>query len=86
MIAALAAGRAEVATMITRYLDRLARSSHFGSWRTDELNDALSAIEDALVERRPPPGGGPGVLNIRFQIYRQRLQRELDHRAESSDH
>lgn len=72
--------------MVTRYLDRLARSTHFDSWRTDELSDALTAIDDALVDSRPPPGRGPAVLNLRFQIYRQRLQRELDHRAASSDH
>lgn len=71
--------------MVTRYLDRLARSAHFDSWRTDELRDALTAIDDGLVDRRLPPGGGVGSPNIRFQIYRQRLQRELDHRAAASD-
>ncbi|TCC07787.1 hypothetical protein [Kribbella soli] len=72
-------------TMVAGYLDRLARSAHFDSWRTDELSDALAAIDDALGDRSPPPDGGPGVLNIRFQIYRQRLQRELDHRAAATD-
>ncbi len=70
--------------MATRYLDRLASSAHLDSWRTDELSDALAVVDDAL-DGRPPPGEGPGVVNIRFQIYRQRLQRELDHRAASSD-
>jgi hypothetical protein len=63
---------------VSAYLDRLAHSAYFDSWRTEELNEALAAIDDALVER-------PGALNLRFQIYRQRLQRELDHRAATSD-
>ena len=71
--------------MITRYLERLARSSHFDSWQTEELRDALVTLDDAILESRQPPGHGPGAVNLRFQIYRERVHRELDHRAATSD-
>jgi hypothetical protein len=71
--------------MVARYLDRLAHASHFDSWRTEELRDALATVDDAIVESRQPPDHGPGTVSIRFQIYRQRLRRELDRRAATTD-
>ncbi|TDO48319.1 hypothetical protein EV651_12385 [Kribbella sp. VKM Ac-2571] len=71
--------------MITGYLDRLAHSSHFDSWQTEELKDALVTVDDAILDSARPTGHGPGAVSIRFEIYRQRLQRELDHRAAASD-
>jgi hypothetical protein len=67
------------------YLDRLAHSVHFDSWLTEELADALVSLDDEIDERRQPRQGGPRVLNIRLQVYRQRVQRELDQRAARGD-
>lgn len=67
------------------YLDRLANSARLESWRTDELREALAALDDEMGERRQPRDGGPRVISIRLQIYRQRLQRELDQRTERGD-
>ncbi|MGZ0153572.1 hypothetical protein ACXJJ3_41345 [Kribbella sp. WER1] len=63
------------------YLDRLGRSATFDSWLTTELSEALASLDTELTERSRSPDGGPRVINIRLQIYRQRLQRELDQRA-----
>ena len=63
------------------YLDRLAHSARLDSWLTEELAAALALVDDEIGERPEPPDGEPRVLNIRFQIYRQRLRRELDQRV-----
>jgi hypothetical protein len=67
--------------MTSVYLDRLAHSARFDSWRTEELAAALASVDEGIDEGLSPSQSGPRVLNIRLQIYRQRLQRELDHRA-----
>ena len=67
--------------MTAAYLDRLAHSARLDSWRTEELASALASVDDEIGERRESQGDGPRVLNIRLQIYRQRLQRELDQRS-----
>ncbi|MEV0790300.1 hypothetical protein [Kribbella sp. NPDC050459] len=67
--------------MTSVYLDRLAHSTRFDAWRTEELTAALASLDAEIDERWSPRQGGPRVLNIRLQIYRQRLQRELDQRA-----
>jgi hypothetical protein len=67
--------------MTSVYLGRLAHTTRFDSWRTEELAAALASLEDEIGERWERPEGGPRVLNIRLQVYRQRLQRELDRRA-----
>ncbi|HEY9337428.1 MAG TPA: hypothetical protein VIQ79_23510 [Kribbella sp.] len=71
--------------MTSAYMDRLAHSARFDSWRTDELADALASLDAEVGERCEQPQGGPRTLNIRLQIYRQRLQRELDHRTARDD-
>lgn len=71
--------------MTAAYLDRLAHSARFDSWRTEELADALASLDVEIGERWESPDGGPRVLNIRLQVYRQRLQRELDRRAAGGD-
>ncbi|TCC21609.1 hypothetical protein [Kribbella sindirgiensis] len=63
------------------YLERLAGSERLDTWRTEELTGALATLDDAIGERRQPADGGPRVLSIRLQIYRQRVQRELRERG-----
>lgn len=71
--------------MTVAYLDRLAHSVRFDSWRTEELVDALASLDAQISERWQSQEGGPRVLNIRLQVYRQRLERELDRRAAGRD-
>lgn len=75
-----AAVKNEVVAMDSSYLDRLARSARFDSWGTEELSEALAMLDDASNDG-PRAGAGPRVINIRLQIYRQRLLRELKERA-----
>lgn len=66
--------------MDSRYLDRLARSARFDTWRTEELTEALAMLDQVAADRTQA-AGRPRVINIRLQVYRQRLLRELDERA-----
>jgi hypothetical protein len=67
--------------MSSAELRRLAQSSRFDLWRTDELKSALVSVENELRRRRAAAEGRPRAISIRLQIYRQRLQRELDRRS-----
>ncbi|MEU8226130.1 hypothetical protein [Kribbella sp. NPDC048915] len=62
-------------------LRRLAHETRFDAWRTDELRAALASVDDELGLPRQRPDDRPRTLNIRLQIYRQRMQRELTRRA-----
>jgi len=62
------------------YLDRLARSEQLSSWQLSELAAALAMLE-ALANNQRRPAGEARVIDIRLQIYRQRLRRELARRA-----
>jgi hypothetical protein len=71
--------------MTSGYLERLAHSARLDSWPTEELLAALASVDDEIGARCQPRGDGPRVLNIRLQIYRQRLQRELGQRTAAED-
>lgn len=71
--------------MTAAFLERLAHSAHLDSWRTEELAAALVCVDEEMGECRHRQGDGPGTMNIRLQIYRQRLRRELDHRSARGD-
>jgi hypothetical protein len=66
--------------MESEYLDRLARSARFDTWRTEELTEALAML-DQVAAGRAEATGRPRVINIRLQVYRQRLLRELNERS-----
>lgn len=73
----------EDATMESSYLDRLGYSERLDVWRAEELTAALGVI-DTIAGQSRRPAGEAAVLDIRLQIYRHRLRRELDQRA--ADH
>jgi hypothetical protein len=62
------------------YLDRLARSERLGSWPLADLAAALGML-DTLARNHRQAAGEARVIDIRLQIYRQRLRRELVRRA-----
>ncbi|MFF0342748.1 hypothetical protein [Kribbella sp. NPDC004875] len=67
--------------MGAEYLDRLARTQRLDNWATEDLVGALATIEEIVNERWQQREGRARVLNIRLQIYRFRVQRELDLRG-----
>jgi hypothetical protein len=71
--------------MTSAYLERLEHSARLDSWPTEELVAALASLDDEIGVRCRSRGDGPRVLNIRLQIYRQRLQRELGQRTAAED-
>ncbi len=62
------------------YLDRLARSEPLSAWQLAELVAALRVL-DTIARNQRQPAGEARVIDIRLQIYRQRLRRELVRRA-----
>ncbi|MGW7684033.1 hypothetical protein ACWGID_25050 [Kribbella sp. NPDC054772] len=65
----------------TQYLDRLARAQRLDNWATEDLVGALATIEEIVDKRWQQREGRARVLNIRLQVYRFRVQRELDQRG-----
>ena len=64
----------------SEYMDRLRHADRLDSWQPDDLEAALSYL-DELDAARAEPHWRPHAIDIRLAIYRGRLRRELHRRS-----